>query len=92
MTDIEKYATDEDFFVNIRGSDGKPIEWMAMDFRDGEYSEYNTKKLKKEFAEFDPIQIKMMALAEREKKRKRWLIISLITGIIAVLSWWGLFH
>lgn len=92
MTDITRYATDEDFFIDLKGIDGNRIEWVQTDFRDGEKSEYNPKSFKKEFAEFDPQRIGIMARLEKDEKIKRWLFISFITGVLSVLSWWALWH
>jgi ABC-type uncharacterized transport system involved in gliding motility auxiliary subunit len=92
MTDIEKYITDEDFFVELRDANGNKTEWMQTDFRDGAKSEYNPNKLKVDFAEYDPQQTEMMARRARAKKIRRWLIISFIMGVSAVLSWWSIWH
>jgi len=91
MSGIERYVSHQEY-MDLTDKQGEILDWIANDFRDGEQSDYNPKKFRIEFAQYNPIELKIMAMMEREKKKKRWILISLIMGIIAVLSWWGIWH
>jgi hypothetical protein len=91
MSLIERYVSNQDY-TELTDKQGEIVDWVATDFRDGEQSKYNPHKFRMEFAKYDPMQIKIMAMIERERKIRRWLIISFVFGIISILSWWALWH
>lgn len=91
MSVLERYISHQDY-TELTDAQGEIVEWIATDFRDGEKSGYNQKKFRMEFAQYNPMDLKIMAMMERDKKKKRWVLIAFITGVIAVLSWYSIWH
>lgn len=76
MGNIERFISHQDY-IDLSDNNGEMIEYIAVDFQ----------KRKEAYGELDPLQIRLVAMMEREKKKRRWLAIAFITGVLSVLSW-----
>jgi hypothetical protein len=69
---FEQYAPIE--YIELTDAKGEVIEWITHDFRG------------KQFADYTPEQLRVLYEIEKEAEKRKWLIITAILSVLALVS------
>lgn len=74
---IDRFVSHQDY-VELTDDKGEQIDWIITDFRN------------KPFSKYTPEQIKVMAMINKDEETRKWLILTVILWILALISWYGI--